>query len=179
LTEAKVYHDTRYPKRNIIGIPFETETYYNIAHIVMKLLPKAPFELITHSTNAELVKYAGNAFLLTKVVFANILHDLVKYYDGDWNEVHDAWIADPRIGHSHTEIFDKDGKRGAAGHCLLKDFEVFKDLFTHCYTLNEHDDFLTAIKVENLRYLIYSNKDLDIIDEVYGINMLDKALAIG
>ena len=165
LTEANVYHDVRFPKRNIIGIPYEKEPWLSAAQDVMNLLPGAPYNVITQSTNAELIKYAGNAYLLMKVVFTNMLYDLVKKYDGNWNEVRDGWTADYRVGESHTKVFDKDGKRGAAGHCLLKDFEVFR-------TLPEHEKFqeqlLALIASMNIGYLISTNKDLDLIKEIYG-----------
>ena len=168
LTEAHVYRDTRYPKRNIIGIPMNEEPWILTAHQVMHLLPKAPYELITDSLNAELIKYAGNAFLLTKVVFTNILYDLVKAHGGDWNEVRDGWINDYRVGESHTKVFDKDGKRGAAGHCLLKDFEVFENMMRlHPRMSHMHAKFVDVIKSVNRHYLWATDKDQDIVKSVY------------
>lgn len=165
LTEANVVMDVKYPKRNIIGIPYEKEPWLSAAQDVINLLPGAPYNLITHSTNAELIKYAGNAYLLTKVVFTNMLYDLVKAYGANWNEVRDGWTADYRIGESHTKVFDKEGKRGAAGHCLLKDFEVYRSLFNQA---DMQADILRQIASLNIGYLISTNKDLDLIKEIYG-----------
>jgi UDP-glucose 6-dehydrogenase len=62
--------------------------------------------------------------------------------------------------------------RGAGGHCFIKDFEAFRKL----YESNVQDiigtKVLDAQKDMNLKLLVESGKDLDIVRSVYGIEAL-------
>jgi len=109
LSEKTVVADTRFPKRNIIGIPLDDEGYRKRAQLVLNLLPNAPFETIMTAKEAELTKYAGNTFLYTKVVFMNALYDLVTAAGADYETVRAAVSADPRIGASHTQPVHTSG----------------------------------------------------------------------
>ncbi|MDP1707451.1 MAG: hypothetical protein Q8L30_02765, partial [bacterium] len=67
LLETTAAKDASSPERNIIGIPVDDEAHRSTAEKVMTMLPKAPYELITSSVNAECIKYGGNAFLFVKI----------------------------------------------------------------------------------------------------------------
>ena len=132
LTEATAAHDAAHPNRNIIGIPMDDEGARQKAREVLEVLPDAPYEKIMSANDAELVKYAGNCFLFTKVMYMNILYDLIHSVGGDWDNVREALIHDPRIGKSHTNIVHQSNNqsnrgRGAGGHCLIKDFEAYRN----------------------------------------------------
>lgn len=71
------------------------------------------------SDEAEMAKYVENAFLATKVIFCNEMFDLCEKMGINYNVVRELWVADPRIGTSHTFIYEKD--RGFGGSCLPKD----------------------------------------------------------
>lgn len=71
------------------------------------------------SDEAEMAKYMTNTYLATKVVFCNEMFDLCNKLGVDYNIVRELWIADPRIGSSHTFVYDDD--RGFGGSCLPKD----------------------------------------------------------
>ncbi len=128
------------------------------------------------ANDAELVKYAGNCFLYTKVLFMNTLYDLVDASEGSWQEVREALIHDPRIGESHTEPVHRSGHdtgaqkglRGAGGHCFIKDFETFKAMYKEVVTDQFGTDFLQAASDYNCRLLVQSGKDLDLAEEVHG-----------
>jgi len=174
LVETSAAYDAAHPNRNIIGIPKDTSVYREKAAMVLAVLPKAPYEKTMLARDAEFVKYAGNCFLFTKVMFMNMLYDVVAGAGSDWQTVRDALIHDPRIGTSHTEPVHKsrDGAksgRGAGGHCLIKDFEAFREL----YTAHVPDDvygnaLLAALKDKNIDLLTHSGKDLDLLGGVYG-----------
>jgi len=117
LTELTADQDMRYPDRQIVGF---TEESYNVAGDLMHLLPMAPFERLIPATEAEMVKYFGNTWFSTKVVFANQMYDLCKAIGVDYDIVKDAASADKRIGRSHLTIMHK-GYRGYGGKCLPKD----------------------------------------------------------
>ena len=167
LVELTAAEDAAHPNRNIIGIPLDTPLYREKAQIVLDVLPNAPYETTMLSRDAEFVKYAGNCYLFTKVMFMNMLHDLVIAMEGDWNKIQEALIHDPRIGESHTQPVHKGG-RGAGGHCFIKDFEAFR----HMYESLVHDPvgnkILEAEAHKNIQLLRASQKDLDLLHGVYG-----------
>ena len=103
LAESTAAYDASHPNRNIIGIPAVDAAYREKAEDVLRVLPDAPYAKIMAARDAEFVKYAGNCFLFTKVVFMNMLYDVVTGMAADWKDVREAFIHDPRIGSSHTE----------------------------------------------------------------------------
>lgn len=117
LTEVTADQDMRYPDRQIVGF---TELSYNVAGDIMALLPLAPFERIMPATEAEMVKYYGNTWFSTKVIFANQMYDICQGLGIDYDTVKEATAADKRIGRTHLEIFHH-GYRGYGGKCLPKD----------------------------------------------------------
>src|SRR3989344_5298308 len=113
LVESTAAYDAAHPTRNIIGMPKNTATHRTAAEKVMSVLPEAPFVLATSSRESELIKYAANCFLYTKVVFANMFHAIAKGYGMKWDDIHDGLGADPRIGISHLRVVDASRHPGA------------------------------------------------------------------
>jgi len=72
----------------------------------------------TSARTAELCKYMENCFLATKVAFVNQFFELANFFDVDWEELRHLWLADPRVGESHTNV---TAERGFRGRCLPKD----------------------------------------------------------
>jgi len=176
LREATAAHDASKPQRNLIGIPEQTEAFQERAESVLRILPEAPYNKILSSKEAELVKYAGNCFLYSKVVFMNMLHDLVESSDASWDAVREAMINDPRIGESHTQPVHQSGhlsgeenaKRGAGGHCFIKDFEAFRQIYNEVVSDEAGMDLLLATVKKNNELLVSSDKDIDLLQGVYG-----------
>jgi hypothetical protein len=73
---------------------------------------------------AELVKYARNAFLCTKVSFFNEIENFSRRLGVDFDSVRQAVCKDSRIGDSHSQVPGPDGERGFAGKCLMKDLSA-------------------------------------------------------
>lgn len=71
------------------------------------------------SDTVEMAKYMENAYLATKVIFCNEMFDICKKFGISYNKAREIWIADPRIGSSHTFIYEDN--RGFGGSCLPKD----------------------------------------------------------
>lgn len=176
LAEKTAAHDAAHPNRNIVGIPADTPEIRKKAQQVLDVLPDAPYQHIMNANDAELVKYAGNCFLYTKVLYMNILYDLVESSGGDWKCVRDALIHDPRIGISHTEPVHTSGhisgsekkQRGAGGHCFIKDFETFKAMYAELVRDEHGARMLDAQSQYNLKLLVESEKDLDLVEGVFG-----------
>lgn len=167
LVEATAAHDAAKPKRNLVGIPIDTQEYREKAEAVLRILPEAPYNKIMYSRDAEMVKYAGNCFLFSKVLFMNILYDLVEQTGCNWDSLHEALINDPRIGESHTQPVHASG-RGAGGHCFIKDFEAFRRLYVSEVPDAHGADVLRAMAQKNIALLLDSKKDLDLLEGVYG-----------
>ncbi|MEK7530588.1 MAG: hypothetical protein AAB573_01875 [Patescibacteria group bacterium] len=173
LREKTAAHDAAHPDRNIIGIAREDDRAR--AEEALSIMAPAPYTAIVPARTAELLKYAGNCFLATKVVFMNLLHDIATHEGVEWSELRDALIRDPRIGESHTEPVHESGHggeagRGAGGHCFIKDFAAFR---THYESRIPVDSAgikaLRAIEEKNIDLLRTSGKDLDLLRAVYGI----------
>jgi UDPglucose 6-dehydrogenase len=172
LREKQAAYDARHPSRNIVGIPQETPAHRQAAQRVLALLPRAPYEAIVPARTAELLKYAGNCFLMTKVIFMNVLYDMARHEQVSWDPLVEALAADPRIGPSHMQPVHESGhgggaKRGAGGHCFIKDFAAFTDAYA---ALNDERGlaFLEAVEAKNNELLLQSNKDTDLLHSVYG-----------
>ncbi len=173
LKEKTAAFDAANPDRNIIGISEDSEEYKKKAEMVMEILAKAPYNKIMGVRSAELVKYIGNCFLTTKVVFFNVMYDIAKKLDLQWEDVRDAVAMDPRIGGSHTKIKHESGHggpaaRGAGGHCFIKDLAAIREL--HEKILKEDKtglDVLKAIEDKNVDLLKSSGKDLDLLCDIY------------
>jgi UDPglucose 6-dehydrogenase len=72
----------------------------------------------TTPRTAELCKYMENCFLATKVAFVNQFYDIAEALDVDFCELRELWLADPRVGSSHSSVTEE---RGFRGRCLPKD----------------------------------------------------------
>jgi len=173
LREATAAHDAAHPDRNIVGIPSDSERHRDAAACVLRVLPHAPYEAIVPARDAEFIKYAGNCFLYTKVVFMNLLYDYATHIGGDWERIREAMVHDPRIGSSHVSPVHKsnDGRppgRGAGGHCFIKDFEVFRERFNAAINNTRAIELLDALIAVNNQYLVESEKDIDLLEGVYG-----------
>ncbi len=167
LEEKTAAFNSAHPERNIIGIPIDNDAYRKVAQDILGVLPDAPYEKVMDSKDAEFVKYAGNCFLFTKVIFMNLLYDLVISNKGNWKDIRDAFIHDPRIGISHTEPLHKTG-RGAGGHCFIKDFEAFRKLYDKVVNDPLGSKVFEAMKDKNIDLLLNSNKDIELVEGVYG-----------
>lgn len=173
LVEKTAAFDAAKPQRNLIGVPIMNEEYLMKAEAVLRILPEAPYNKVMSSRDAEMVKYAGNCFLYTKVLFMNLLYDLAVETGCNWETLREALIHDPRIGESHTKPVDASGHsstqgRGAGGHCFIKDFEAFRRLYETEVKDEQGMAVLKAMAIKNNALLINSNKDLDLLEGVYG-----------
>lgn len=129
----------KYPKSNFVFNPeFLTETNYlndfiNADRIVIgttnnlisrKIVAlykqKFPETKIfqTDPTSAEMVKYMANAYLATKVIFANQMYDLCRKLGIKYEEVKSMVTADKRITDTHLDVTTE---KGFGKKCFPKD----------------------------------------------------------
>ncbi len=167
LTAINAKNDAKKPKRNIIGIPNESDEFYKKAKLVMSVLPRAPFDLICPVKEAEFIKYGGNCFLYTKIVFMNLFYDLVKAEKCDWEIIKKAMVVDERIGSSHMDPVHFSG-RGAGGYCFIKDFAAFSYFYKKLIKDENGVRVLESLEEKNKDLLKQSSKDLDLLASIYG-----------
>lgn len=119
LREGTAVSDFLVPDRVVVG----AETV-EAAEIVARMYDglDAPIQ-ITDTTSAELIKYAANTFLATKLSFVNELSRLCEEVGGDIDAVVDGIGSDHRIG----SAFLRPGP-GWGGSCFPKDTKGFSFL---------------------------------------------------
>ena len=175
LSETTAAYDAAHPQRNIVGIPTDTEKYQTAARTVLSVLPTAPFELVCDAKTAEHIKYANNAFLFLKIVFANIFYDFATQNGADWETIRKAIAADPRIGPSHLDLHLKDDppevmrRRGAGRSCFIKDFAEFSELFAKTFPHDMNAIMaLRGLEYKNAELLRAANRYINLLEGVYG-----------
>src|SRR6478736_6501411 len=115
LREGAAIHDFKHPDRIVIGASDERAKDV-MAEIYRPLyLNQAPI-LYTGRRTAELIKYAANAFLATKITFINEIADLCERLGADVQEVARGIGLDNRIGSKFLHAGP-----GFGGSCLPKD----------------------------------------------------------
>ncbi len=152
LTQASAENDMSFPDRQIVGY---TSVSYDVAGSVLRLLPLAPFERIMPVDEAEMVKYFGNTWFSTKVVFANQMYDLCEKLNINYDVVRDAAAADKRIGPSHLNVWHK-GYRGYGGACLPKDTKALIQLGQE---LGANQELLKVVDEVNNELIVLPKKD--------------------
>jgi UDPglucose 6-dehydrogenase len=118
LREGAAIHDFKHPDRIVVGTR-EERAKKVVSEIYRPLsLNQAPI-LFTSRRTAELIKYAANAFLATKVTFINEMADLCEKVGADVQEVARGIGLDNRIGAK----FLHPGP-GFGGSCFPKDLRA-------------------------------------------------------
>jgi len=159
--------DAAHPTRNIVGIPVSSPAYNKKAKLVLSVLAPAPYSLICHSTEAEIIKYGRNILGYMRVVATNIFYDLTEALGADWQAVSEAMGADEYNGPRYMKVVDQKG-RGAGGVCFIKDFVAFKRLYEKVGKDSVGVAMLAAIEAKNLELLRATKKDAALVRGVYG-----------
>lgn len=95
----------------------------------------------------EMAKYMENCFFATKVIFCNEMKDIADALGANYDIAREAWIADPRIGTSHTFVYDDN--RGYGGSCLPKDMA---SLIYQADIAGEDATLLKGVSSKNAKY---------------------------
>ncbi|MDD5147168.1 MAG: nucleotide sugar dehydrogenase [Candidatus Daviesbacteria bacterium] len=116
LTEANYLEDFIKSDRNVVGANNDTVSRRLISLYRQRFPKTKVFQ--TDTTTAEMVKYMANAFLATKVIFANQMYDLCQALGIKYEEVKNIVVADRRIFNSHLDVTTS---KGFGGKCFPKD----------------------------------------------------------
>ena len=115
LREGAAIHDFKHPDRIVVGTD-DARAREILAEIYRPLYLKQAPLFFTDRRTAELIKYAANAFLATKITFINEIADLCERVGADVQEVARGMGLDRRIG----DKFLNAGP-GFGGSCFPKD----------------------------------------------------------
>jgi UDPglucose 6-dehydrogenase len=115
LREGQAVHDFLHPDRIVIGCE-DPESAVRVSELYRGV--HAPV-LVTDPASAEMIKYASNAFLATKISFINAIANVCEAVDADVREVAIGMGYDARIGFQ----FLHPGP-GYGGSCFPKDVQA-------------------------------------------------------
>jgi len=165
LREGSAIYDFTHPDRVVIGA--ESSAAIETMKMVYRVLflNETPF-LSTNIETAELIKYASNAFLATKISFINELSELCEKVDADIQQVAKGMGMDGRIGPKFLHVGP-----GYGGSCFPKDTKAIVKIG------DEHDCSLGIIKAtiaandkQKLRIVCKIIKEMGNVDgEILGI----------
>jgi UDPglucose 6-dehydrogenase len=115
LREGEAIGDFMNPHRTVLGST-SREAADKVAQLHLPL--RSPI-VITDLRTAEMIKYASNAFLATKISFINEIADICESLGADVKEVAAGMGFDPRIGKHFLEA-----GLGYGGSCFPKDVKA-------------------------------------------------------
>lgn len=160
LTQNKAKEDFLNPARTVIGVK-NKDLGFRIQDLYKTILPKDQKYFITGLTEAEVIKYMSNLMLASKVLLANEFFMLAKHVGANYEEIHKAVSADPRIG-THLKV-RTDGDYGFGGACFPKDT---LGLLSFANKKGIDMSALSAIWKKNLK--IRKNRDWEHMDNAFG-----------
>lgn len=122
LREGSAVQDFLYPDRIVAGVESAAAREL-ILDVYTPMFDAPPPFLFTDPTTAEMIKWASNAYLATRVAFINELAELCEQVGADVKGVSEGMGLDRRIGQS----FLAPGP-GYGGSCLPKDTQALAAL---------------------------------------------------
>ena len=124
LQETQAVRDTQKPHIIVIGGK-KDKFFSRLKNLYKKLHPKIPI-IETNSQTSELIKYANNSFLATKISFINQIASICESIpNANVDDVAKSIGLDPRIG----SLFLNAGP-GYGGSCLPKDIKAIINFST-------------------------------------------------
>ncbi|MEA3346032.1 MAG: UDP-glucose/GDP-mannose dehydrogenase family protein [Chloroflexota bacterium] len=117
LREGSAISDFLNPDRVVLG-SLNQEAVEKVAQLYLPL--RAPI-MVTDLRTAEMIKYASNAFLATRISFINEIASICERLGADVKEVAAGMGYDHRIGHTYL-----DAGIGWGGSCFPKDVKALE-----------------------------------------------------
>ncbi len=163
LREGSAIYDTVNMERAVIGVESEK------AEAILKEL-HAPFTkniVVTNIETSEMIKYASNAFLATKISFINEVANVCELVGADVTKVAEGMGYDPRIGPQFL-----NAGIGYGGSCFPKDTSALVKIADQVGY-----DFKIVKDVEAVNGL-QRFKVVDKLVEAFGGDLTDKKIAV-
>lgn len=152
LREGSAISDFMQPYRTVLG-SLDPEAAEKVAHLHLPL--RAPI-VITDLRTAEMIKYASNAFLATKISFINEIANICEALGADVKEVAIGMGYDTRIGKHFL-----DAGVGYGGSCFPKDVKALAYMAAEkgrhpqlLYTVMEINDDRREMAVDHIKEML-------------------------
>ena len=154
LREGEAIRDFSYPDRVVIGT-MDKRSNKILKNLYSPLTSKGAKYINTSRRAAELIKYASNAFLATKITFINELSNLCEKIDVNFEDISIGMGLDKRIGSRFLRAGPAYG-----GSCFPKDTKAI---------VSTSDKFKTNLSV--IKSVIKSNDNRSslLLRRVFGI----------
>jgi UDPglucose 6-dehydrogenase len=166
LREGKAVHDTLNPHLIVIGSN-EKQDSKKLEKFYKEIHNEKISIILTNNTTAEIIKYANNSFLATKISFINNISNLCQTLPGtNVDEVAKAIGIDPRIGNQFL-----NAGPGYGGSCLPKDIQA---LIACQKTLGVESTLLNAVHQTNILQI---KKIVELIKKTL-VNLKNKRITI-
>lgn len=168
LTEKNFINDFLEQDRIILGVSNRNVHFNNVTKVrklyedFVKTQKQSGSIIVTQPKTAEMVKYIGNCFLMTKVLFFNEMYEICKAADISFDEAARIASLDKRIGSSHTQV-PCNGDFGAGGSCFPKDIN---SLIYYAKELNVDPIVLETVWTKNL--MVRQKYDWESLAQVSG-----------
>lgn len=133
LREGSAVRDCQKPDRVVLGSD-DPQAAEKVARLYLAL--RCPI-MITDLRTAEMIKYASNAFLATRISFINEIASMCDQMGADVKEVAEGMGYDRRIGHTFLEA-----GLGWGGSCFPKDVNALAYMAS---THGTHPQLLRAV----------------------------------
>lgn len=160
LREGAAISDFMNPHRTVLG-SLDHEAAEKVAQLHFPL--RAPI-VITDLRTAEMIKYASNAFLATKISFINEIANICEELGADIKEVAVGMGYDKRIG-----PFFLDAGLGYGGSCFPKDVKALAYMAAE---KGRHPQLLTAVMdINNDRRPMAVNRLQEMLGELKGVTV--------
>ena len=144
LQESSAIRNTKFPHVIVLG-GYQTKFMKKAKSFFSKLHPNVSIVITNHQT-AEMIKYANNSFLATKISFINQLSNICQNTPGaNIDDIAKTIGMDPRIG----ALFLNAGP-GYGGSCLPKDM---KALINFADTIGINPTLLNAVEKTNQKQI--------------------------
>jgi UDPglucose 6-dehydrogenase len=163
LREGSAINDFMNPDRVVLG-SLEKAAAEQVAKLYASL--RAPI-LITDLRTAEMIKYASNAFLATRISFINEIANICDELGADVREVADGMGLDKRIGRSFL-----DAGLGWGGSCFPKDVKALAHMAVLHNTQPQLLQAVMDINRNQRRRVVYR------LRKVLGGSLSDKVIGI-
>jgi UDPglucose 6-dehydrogenase len=157
LREGSAISDFMNPHRTVLG-SLDMDAANKVAELHLPL--RAPI-VITDLRTAEMIKYASNAFLATKISFINEIANICEALGADVKEVAAGMGYDKRIGSSFL-----DAGLGYGGSCFPKDVKALAYMAAE---KGRHPQLLHAVmEINNDRRPMVVNRLKELLGDLKG-----------
>lgn len=163
LREGSAILDFTAPDRIVLG-SLNQEAANKVAELYLSLRSRI---IITDLRTAEMIKYASNAFLATRISFINEIANICERLGADVKEVATGMGYDKRIGH-----YFLDAGVGYGGSCFPKDVKALAHMAT---THGTHPQLLKAVMDINQYQRIHVIQKLR---DLLGQRLRDKVIGL-